>query len=721
MLPLNPSQIPGLFKQAMQLQSARRYDEAEAKYRQILGVRPNLAEVHFQLGRMALERGNPAAATSHFERAAKLKPQEPAIWQNYAQAVAALDDPARSKAFLKSAKAARIAPQLLVKLQDQLSPAKARSKTAIGDARPEEIRALIALMNRGDFGRAEAAAATLRARHPKVAIIADILANAQARLGKAEAAEESFRAAVELDPNYAEAHNNYGRFLVERDRSDEGIAQIRAALKIAPKMALAYQNLGVAHARRGDAAPAIAALETALKLQPGLIEAQGQLGEMYAKKRDFDAAVAAFQAVQKLGNGRGETAISLAQALSSAGRESEALELLDKVLAASPDLPRALGAKATTLQSLGRFDEAEALLRRAIELEPENGENYRVFFAAHKVQPGEPLIAQMKRWFDDPSLSDDSRMNMGFALAKALEDTKAYDQVFTYLNPANALMRKKMPYDINQRRDELAALREAFRDTDFNARRIEGASDFAPIFVTGMPRSGTTLVEQILASHSRVTGAGEVGRFVEDAVKVMTGPGGTFRPVSELEDAEIAGIGKRSEAWFREHFPEADLVTDKSIQSYVMAGLIRLALPRARIIVVRRDPRDIALSIYKNVFPEGTHRYGYDLRDLGLYYRMFEEMIAFWREKLPGGFHEVQYEELIAAPEEQARALVAAAGLDWEDQCLNFHQTKRKVQTLSVYQVRQPIYTSSMKAWQRYEKDLAPLIEALGDVVEEGQ
>ena len=160
------------------------------------------------------------------------------------------------------------------------------------------------------------------------------------------------------------------------------------------------------------------------------------------------------------------------------------------------------------------------------------------------------------------------------------------------------------------------------------------------------------------------------------------------------------------------------MLSDKSIQTYLVMGLVWCTLPKAKIVVVRRDPRDNLLSVYKNVFPTGGHLYSYDLDDLGQYYRMFVEMIEFWRDMNPGGFHEIWYEDLIANPEEETRKLIAASGLEWEDACLNFHENKRKVNTLSVYQVRQPIYKSSVKAWQRYEKELQPLFDSLGDLAD---
>src|SRR5690606_18247052 len=235
----------------------------------------------------------------------------------------------------------------------------------------------------------------------------------------------------------------------------------------------------------------------------------------------------------------------------------------------------------------------------------------------------------------------------------------------------------------------------AFAGMDWHGTRIEGTTDFAPIFVTGMPRSGTTLIEQIIASHSSVTGAGEIGECARAAQVLITDPKNPMKMHPPAMD-EIAGLGRRFETFIRERFPESDRITDKSIQTYMYLGLVKLALPKSRFVIVRRDPRDNLLSIYKNKFPDDTHLYAYDQRDLAKFYGTFVDMIDFWRERVPDWFYEVQYEDLVANPEEETRKLIAACGLEWEDACLSFHENKRKVETLSVYQVRQPITKASV-------------------------
>lgn len=594
MQPIPPTEIARLYREAVDRQAAGDLDGAEARLNRVLAARPKQAEALFQLGRIALARGAAKRAARHFEAAADLRPAEAAIWQGWAQAVAALGERARTRAFLRKAKAAKLPAALLARLREVLQGTPAPA-------------------------------------HP------------------AETVETLRRAAL----------------------------------------------------ARPDA--------------PG---PQRRLGEALLKARDFAAAAEAFGRAIALGENGADTHAALARALEGAGRPEDALAAHDRAVAAAPDRPETHGRRAILLQQMGRFDAAEAGFRRAIALDPANGEHYRLMVKGRKLAADDPLLVEMLALWERDDLTCLSRMNLGFALAKAMEDAGRHDRIFAYLNPANALMRKLYPYDIATRRAEVAALKAACAGTDFTRRRVAGTTGYAPIFVTGMPRSGTTLVEQIVASHSRVTGGGELGFVAGAAMRLLADGSGGLRPVADLADAEIAGLGHAIEAHVRMRLPGADIVTDKSIQTYMVAGLVRLALPEARIVVVHRDPRDTCLSIYKNIFAEGTHRYAYDLGDLGQYYRTFLDMVAFWRDRLPGGLHEIRYEDLVADPEPQARALIAACGLDWEDACLEFHKTERRVATLSLHQVRQPIYATSLKAWERHADELAPLIAALGDAID---
>ncbi|MBK1634252.1 tetratricopeptide repeat-containing sulfotransferase family protein [Rhodovulum adriaticum] len=719
MLPLSAPQVKQLLSEAAQRLAAGDPDAAQARLDRVLQAQPDLPEARFQMGRVALARGNPGAACTQFDRAAHARPKEPAIWQAWAQAANATGDKAAAKTLLKRARAAGLDRATLAALDRAVSGAAPRAPK-LGKLPPQQVQALVALVNSGKLAEAESRARTLRGQYPGVAILADIHANALARLGQVDAARKAHEDALRLDPDFLEARIAYGRFLLQQGAAAEGLPHLRRAVALAPKSAPALIALGHALTRLGLTEEAVEVLGRAARHQPKSPEPQAQLGHAHLKARDFAAAAKAFKRAVALGDTRVATLEALAQALDGAGDPEGALAAHDKAVAVAPDRADVHGRRAIQLQQMGRFDEAEAGFRRALTLDPDSGEPYRLLVAGRKLAGDDPLIQDMETLYAREGLSDHSRMNLAFALAKAMEDSGQHDRVFGYLHPANALMRKIYPYDIADRRAELDRIKAACAGTDFTARQVAGATAYAPIFVTGMPRSGTTLVEQIIASHSRVTGGGELGYLANEALSLMADGAGGLRPVSDLDDAELAGLGRKTEAHFRMRLPGSDIVTDKSIQTYSVAGVAQLALPNAKIVVVHRDPRDTCLSIYKNIFAEGAHRYAYNLRDLGLYYRMFLELVAFWREKLPGRLYEIRYEDLIADPEGQARALIDACGLDWQDACLNFHQTRRQVKTLSLQQVRQPIYRSSMKAWQRYEDELAELVEALGDAVEEG-
>ncbi len=406
--------------------------------------------------------------------------------------------------------------------------------------------------------------------------------------------------------------------------------------------------------------------------------------------------------------------VLLGRSLAAQHKNDEAEAAFDHAIQAAQKPALALASKAAFLQMLGRFDEAEGLFRQAIEHDPLNGYTYQTFLITRKTEKGDPIIARMEELYKDPEVSEENRMYFGFALAKALEDTRDYGRVFAYLRPANEAMRKLHPYDISGYLTSTRALIEQFERVDFQSRVVPGTTDFAPIFVTGLPRSGTTLVEQIIASHSTVTGGGEMGFAFAALEETLGGAGQRGTKPFGLSNDEIAAVGRKIESQMRHAFPDADRMTDKAVLTHDYIGPLKLAIPNAKIIVVQRDPRDCLLSMYKNMFPAGRHLYTYDLADLSEYYKCFQNIIELWRAKTPDWIHEISYEALIANPEQETRDLIAACGLEWEDQCLSFHENKRRVDTLSVHQVRQPLYSSSTKAWQRYEGELEELFQALG-------
>ncbi|WP_146584995.1 tetratricopeptide repeat-containing sulfotransferase family protein [Puniceibacterium confluentis] len=463
----------------------------------------------------------------------------------------------------------------------------------------------------------------------------------------------------------------------------------------------------------GRADQARRAFEQLNAARPGLAEVLFQLSRI--AHLGGDQARRAAYLDQALHSKPGEaTLIQAAISARTALSDSDAvLALYDRLIALDPGAIAPQADKGSYLQRIGRFDEAENLFRRLIKKHPEQGSLYRVFLGGTKIGARDPVMRSMTKMLPDRRLTDRNRMHLSYALAKAAEDQGATDKVFGHLDRANAIQRRLAPFDRAARRAETDAFLAAQEAASLAP--IEAAMPLRPVFVTGMPRSGTTLVEQIIAAHSGVTGGGELAHALNLVVQAFGSASG-ITPLRDIPDARLGQFAQDYAVLARRDTGAADgVVTDKSIQSYLIYGYLHRAMPGARFVVVHRDPRDIAVSVYKNYFKIGTHAYANDLSDIAFMIKEFRRVIEHWKARLPGVIHEIRYEDLVADPPPQARALIAAAGLDWEEGCLEFHKAQGSVKTLSLHQVRQPIYRGSAQVWRKYETELAPFYAAWGD------
>ncbi|MEQ5869747.1 sulfotransferase [Sagittula sp. NFXS13] len=396
-----------------------------------------------------------------------------------------------------------------------------------------------------------------------------------------------------------------------------------------------------------------------------------------------------------------------------AGDSQAVLAIHDARIAAQPNKIAPRADKATYLQNIGEFGKASIILRRLVKRHPDETDLYRLIFFAEKARKGDPLIREMKRLWAHPKLNDAGRMALGFTLAKVHEDIGEPDQVFAYLNAANAAQARQYRHDPDARRSRWAAYKQGQQALDLTPR--DGTAPIQPIFVTGTPRSGTTLVEQILSAHSAVTAGGELAH-AEQLANAVFGGNQTFADLSKAAPEAFTDFADKYAVLVRRDTGvDSGRVTDKSIQLQNIYGLLAHALPGARFIVVHRDPRDVALSIYKNFFRPGAHRYANDLAAIADMIQAFRDQVTYWKTRMPERIHEVHYEDLVADPEPQTHLLIAAAGLDWEEACLSPHTQTNRVKTLSLAQVRQPIHTGRRDSWRRYEAELKPFIDAWGD------
>ncbi|ETX15406.1 sulfotransferase [Roseivivax halodurans JCM 10272] len=480
--------------------------------------------------------------------------------------------------------------------------------------------------------------------------------------------------AADLDARYREALR-----LIDAGRWDEARAMLTRLAMEAPKSPEIPVQLARLAGYAGDTAARIRFTDRALALKP-------------SEPALLDAAIAAH---------------------SVAGDHGAVLALHDRRIAVAKTPLHAATDKALYLQHTGRFAEAEELVRDLIDRNPCEGVLYRTLYATLRVSEDDPTLPRLERLLARSDAPDQSRLNAHFAMAKALEDMGRHGEVFANLDTANDLQGAAAPYDHAATLREHAAFRAAQADADLSP--LPGMSDPRPVFVIGPPRSGTTLAERILGAHPGVTAGGELAHALKLVWQGFV-KGDKVAPLRELRPPALQALGRNYLARVRADTGAArGVVTDKSIQSHLCIGFLARALPGARFVSIRRDPRDTALSIYKNHFRTGTHRYSTDLRDIALSIQAHRDSMAFWAERLPDRLIEITYEDLVSDPGTTAPKLAAAAGLDFAPESLDFHRSESTVRTLSVAQARAPLHAGRKEAWRRYETELQPFIDAWGD------
>jgi tetratricopeptide (TPR) repeat protein len=508
--------------------------------------------------------------------------------------------------------------------------------------------------------------------------------------------------------------------LHQRGRLAEADALYQRALQKMPGLFEAQHLLGVLRSQQGRFTEALALVTSALQSQPESVRALTNHGLILHNMQRHELALASFDKALAL---RPDHALALnnrGNALAALGRDVEALASYLRAVEAAPNYADAFNNMGVMLKELGRIAEAEAALSKALEFDPKLAGAYVNLADCKRFRTGDSHLMHMQALVQDQSQDVTNRMRLHFALGKAYADLGDYPRAFENMQRGNAEKRATVSYDEAAMmelfdRTEAVLTRDRVRDKAGNGIPL-GDPSTLPIFVIGMPGSGTTLVEQILASHHDVHGAGELSTFSE-LVGSVYGPDGRLVGypdfVAECDNEVFEAIGSHYAAALHEFAPQAQRVVDKMPSNFIFAGLIHLALPNARIIHVVRDPIDTCVSCYFRLFT-GSLDHTYDLGELGRFYRRYQQLMDHWRAVLPEGrMLEVRYEDVVGDLEALARRLLTHCGLDWDPHCLRFHQTDRRVRTASAMQVRQEIYRSSIGRWRDYRPYLGPLLQEL--------
>jgi tetratricopeptide (TPR) repeat protein len=529
------------------------------------------------------------------------------------------------------------------------------------------------------------------------------------------------RTALAIQPNLPDAYNNLGAALMRQERYDEAAAAFVQALRLNPGQIDARCNLGTLLQRQGKLAEALACLEQAIRQAPGHARAHNDLaGVLLSCDRPEQAAAAAREAI-RLRPTFAEAHRGLGMALRELDQLDDALRALREALRLNPRCAAAHHTLGCVLEYQGDFDGARAEFLEALRLEPNHAyalASLSSLTAAGFERLADADIDRLRQLVMRHDLPRDDLVRLHFALARLLDKAGAYDEAFAHYREGNELRRESLnrrgvTFDPAEHRRLVDRLIAVFTPEHFARVRGFGVDSDLPIFVIGMMRSGTTLAEQILASHPLVHGAGELRAVSQITVALTERGGGTDtypELLARLDAATVRAVAEEHLLRLRQLGGAAPRVVDKMPSNFLHLGLIATLFPRARIVHCRRDAIDTCLSCYAQNFVS-PFPFKHDLGQLGFYYREYQRLMIHWTQVLP--IFELRYEELTAAPEQVSRELLAYCGLDWDDRCLRFHETGRPVRTASMLQVRQPMYRSAVGRWKHYEKHLGPLIEAL--------
>ena len=411
-----------------------------------------------------------------------------------------------------------------------------------------------------------------------------------------------------------------------------------------------------------------------------------------------------------------EAQMNLADSLQRAGNIEGAIDFYRRIISDHGQLLSAKYLLANLLKSQGKFSEAIDLYRKVMAQQPDYTQAHFSYSGIHKYQDiTDPHFGLMLDLYQKNDLTNENRVYLAFALAKAFEKIEDYPKAFKYLKSGNELRYKEFNYQVDSDRDLIQSIIQSFSPDAMSRVRITPETSDKPIFIVGMPRSGTSLVEKILSSHTDVYGAGELDYifalgsrlFLKESLHFQFGSLDTY----SKQTFELFGKSYLEQIDLLDR--ESSRMTDKMPFNMMMIGLIKIALPNAKIIHCVRDAKDNCLSIYKQNFTTGNYRFAYDLKTVGQFHKQYQLLMTHWHEVMPNSIYDLSYESLTHNPEIEIRKLLEECDLDWQENCLHFDKSAGVVKTASAYQARQPMYTSSVNLWEKYQEYLKPLLDEL--------
>ena len=543
--------------------------------------------------------------------------------------------------------------------------------------------------------------------------------------GKLDEAESLYRSVLEIEPNNIDINNNLGVLLQNRGKFEEAEKYYKKVVEINPNVAVAHSNLGNIYYEIYRLDEAETSYKKAIALKPDFFKVYNNLGTLFHKINKFKEAESNYKKAIELKPNFAEAHNNLGTLLQKIWRLEESQNCYKKAIEVKPDFEEAYTNLGNLQKEINKPDEAEVNYKKAIELKPNNPKGYFQLGLLKSFKKEDELFIKMQELHLNQSLSEKERITLNFTLGRAFQELNQFEKSFYHYSEGNAAYKKTLKYNIHKDIEMFDQLKNTFPALKKNyLKSIEQINKIKPIFILGMPRSGTTLVEQIISSHSKVTGAGELNYVQEFGATIAIGE-------SNIDSDTLLDFRKKYLKKIKELSKGSALITDKMPLNFRFIGLILSAFPEAKIVHVKRNPaatcwgnytkhygvKNVGYKILPNKKFTGliANGFSYNFDDLVNYYKLYQDLMRFWEEHYNDQIYNLDYEKLTEDQENETKKLIKYLGLDWEESCLSPQDNIRSVHSSSSVQVRQKVYQGSSDKWKKFKPFLNGMLDHLND------
>lgn len=678
---------------AAELYGRGRFKQAVNVCRQILQHKSSLADAHNILGVSLSALGNHKQAVTALKQAVRLSPRTSSYHANLGEVMRIAGNKGDAIVHLIEA----------LKLQ----PSNAQAHNNLG----------IIHYDKADYERAVEEYRAALKHDPQLPEAWNNLGNSLRMLEDSSGAQHAYEQALGLRQVYPEAYNNLGTLLREQNKTEQAEHALRKAIDQNPRYTDAYLNLAGIYQIEGQDVEALRLLGEVLKFAPKHVKTLLMVARVQTKRANYELAERACRMAMAEDPESAEALMVLGQIMHETDHIGAAVELLSKAAALDPGNAEIMNFYGVALKSVGKLDEARDYILKALELNDKLYGAYANLNDVYTFTNDDPHLAKIENLLNQGDYDLKRSLPLHYAYAKAMEDTGQHERALENYVAGGEIKRATLNYVEEETFGFFDRIKQTFSSELFENRPFAGNPSVRPVFIVGMPRSGSTLVEQIISAHPEIYGAGEV-KYISSALHTLRDryPSLSRFPeiIGELTENHYNSFAQDYLQRISAQAGSASRITDKLLTNYFFVGLIHLVFPHAKIINTRRNPIDNCLSAFTKLFKDDMP-HSYDLGELGRYYRKYEELMDHWNATLPSGVMKtVIYEEVVRDTEAVAREVIDFIGMPWDEGCLKFHESSRPVKTASVAQVRQPIFEGSVERWRRYGPGLAPLIAALG-------